>query len=572
MDNRISRYIEKNEQMMVQVAPGVKYSLRKVLNDADTLYNGMYQTGEMEESGFKRIFMRKMWVVYRTLIQGSDVDLKNLNIRSLNGIKVRLTALLKMLFTSHLEREAFGEKIDDIMAQMCWYGSGITKRHDDTVSVVDLRMYLTEANQPDPQKRSHLFYNKYTYSQMEKKMEGDWKEHKKEINELWEIMQEQGESNFNILEFWTFDKEGNKICVKALDNNLTKPEEGHDIEDWTPYIELEEFGTPYKPDGEQQFPVNQFDFFKVPGRTIGMGCAELLGGPQEYYNELFSNKRKLDLKALRGITIHNAIQGENGLSEIDQEAITNIDTGFMLTLAPNESIEQLPVNTYSFDFDLMENKIYELMRQIIGVTAQGTGEETPASTSATQANINQQVANTVFDYVKERMHHGLKRLFNKGYAQDIIKAMSEKEVVAIVGDPTALVEFDNMLVDNAMNDWAIKYKEATGMLPTEEEFMQIKDSLSQELKQQGDTRFPKFKKELVKDMEYLLTFEIQQESFDYKLRSDALLAIKNDPESTKSKAKVEDELLTLQGLNPRQYDKTEEELQQEQMQPQQVIQ
>jgi hypothetical protein len=571
MPNEVEQFIEDNEMMRVKIVEGVSYNMRDVIDKAYILYNGMFQTDSTEENGFERIFMRKMWVVYRTLVQGSDLDLKNLNIRNQNGVKAKLAGLLKMLFISHLEREQFGEKIDEIMAQMCWFGSSIVKRHNGTVDIIDFRNYITEANQPDPQLRKHLLRNKYSYDRV-MSYKKEWKNFDK-VMDLWERMQKAGKTTFDIIEFWTFNKEGKKVCKKYLDTDIdgneTLTPEGR-------FVFLEEFDTPYKVKRtskrlikklgkyEDRFPFEQFDFFDVQGRTFGMGCAELLGGPQEYYNELFSNKRKLDLKALRGIMIHNAIMGEDGLSEIDQEAITNIDTGFMMTLVPGEKIEQLPVNTYSFDFDLMEQKIYELMRQIIGVTAQGTGEEMPASTSATQASINQQVANTVFDYVRERMHHGLKRLFNKGYAQDIIDEMDEKKIVAITGDPTALAEFDKMLVENAMNSWAIKYRETMGILPTEEEFMEIENTLKQELLKQGDTRFPEFKKELIDDMEYILTFEFQQESFDYKLRSDALLAIKNDPNSTKSKAKIEDELLSLQGLNPRQYDKTEEEIAQEQ--------
>ena len=36
-----------------------------------------------------------------------------------------------------------------------------------------------------------------------------------------------------------------------------------------------------------------------------------------------------------------------------------------------------------------------------------------------------------------------------------------------------------------------------------------------------------------------------------------------DPQSSKSKSKIEDELISMAGLNPAQYDKTEEELAQE---------
>jgi len=114
-----------------------------------------------------------------------------------------------------------------------------------------------------------------------------------------------------------------------------------------------------------------------------------------------------------------------------------------------------------------------------------------------------------------------------------------------------------------MNVWALEIKKQTGMYPEIEEFTANREIVKQELQAQGDTRFPAIKKSIAKDMEYLFEFDITDESVDTKGRFDALLAMKNDPLSTKSKAKIENEILNLQGLNPRQYDKSPEELERE---------
>jgi hypothetical protein len=177
------------------------------------------------------------------------------------------------------------------------------------------------------------------------------------------------------------------------------------------------------------------------------------------------------------------------------------------------------------------------------------------------------------------MQHFIKRLFNNGYADDIIEELDEKEAVAIVGDAKQLEEIDKYLVDNALNKWALEYKNALGMYPTEDEYLIVQEELRNNLREQGDMRFPEFKKAMLEGMEYLFEFDITQEAFDIKLRSDVLIAMKNDSESTKSKAKLEDELLVLQGLNPSAYDLSPEEklerqqmAQQEQMAQQNAVQ
>ena len=568
------QFIADNENMTVEVSPGVSYNMRDVNNESHRLYNARFKDGSKEENGFERVFMRKMWVVYRTLIQGSDLDLKHFNIRSLNGVKIRLVALLKMAFYSHLSRTFFGEFVDKVMGEMCWFGSAYVKRANGSVYLVDNRNYITEANIKNPQDRKHAELIFYTYEEMLSHQE-EWKDSWNEIEEVWEKMQQKGESRFKVCEFWTWremeDGKVHKVCVKELDNTITDKGKGNNPSDWRPYIELEVFKTPYKNrrtskrmaaklgEYEEMFPYEQFDLFDVPGRGQAMGCGELLADPQWVYNELYNNKRKLDLKGLMGINVHTAIQGTNGLSTLSQESVANLETGSIITLAPGETFNQLPVDMKSGDFDLMEAKIYELMRQIIGITAQGTGEETPASTSATQASINQTVANTVFDFTRERIHHGIKRLFNNGYSDDIVNELDEKEMVAIVGDPTELIEMDKMLIDNAVNQWALDTKNSTGMYPTEEEYAQVYEKLKQDLQAHGDTRFPAIKKQLLKDMEYYIDFEMKDESFDYKSRIEILNGMKNDLNSTKSKAKIEDELIATMGANPRAYDKSAEE-------------
>ena len=570
----IENFISEYSVGTVEVSPGVSYNMVDANNESYRLYNAQFQSGKVEESGFTRAFMRKAWVVYRTLIQGSDLDMKNLNIRSTNGVKVKLTSMIRMTFISHLSRTFFGEFIDKVMSEMCWFGSSIVKRVDGTVTTVDMRNYITETNIQNPQERRHLEMCYYSYDRM-MSYEEQWADNWDAVLKVWDEMQKQGESQFKVLEFWTFNEKGEKVCVKALDNTITKKDTFHDVQDWIPYIQLDVFVTPLKikrkskrmakelGEYELMFPYEQFDLFKVFGRQQGMGVGELLADISIVYNTVFNTTVKNVQKASLGIHVHNAVQGVDGLSELLQENIANLLEGGVISLSPGESLTNLRFDTNIQDFDMLETKLYEMMRQLIGITAQGTGEEQPASTSATQASINQQTANTVYDFVRERMHHGIKRLFNNGYADDIWEEIDENELTAVVGDPVQLEEMDNFYLDNAMNVWALEIKKQTGMYPEIEEFTANREIVKQDLQAQGDTRFPAIKKSIAKDMEYLFEFDITDESVDTKGRFDALLAMKNDPLSTKSKAKIENEILNLQGLNPRQYDKSPEELERE---------
>lgn len=569
-DTELQHFIDKYEDMRVEVSPGVSYSLRTIINESYRLLNAQFQNNPQESDGFLNVFTRKMWVVYRTLIQGADIDTKDAKVSSSAVTKQFILDILKMVFHSHMKRTFFGEFIDKVKEEMAWFGSCIVKRYNGTVGIVDLRNYITEPHIKDPQSRRHAEMWFASYDQLVR-YKKDWKNWDA-VEELWEKMQEQGESQFKIIDFWTWNKEGKKICKRSLDNTLKTPEEGNRTEEWSPYITVERFNTPYKVKSETKrekemygeyrdmFPYEQFDLFNLPGRMLGLGCGELLAMPEMMYDQLFNVKRKMDLKALYGIIVHTAIQGTNGLSTLSQDNISGLDKGTVISLAPGESLNQLPYDTRASDFSQMEEKIYELMLQLVGITAQGTGQTVAASTSATQITDNRMVENKVYEHFKERMHHGLTRLMQHGYAQDMIDDLTEKGLVDITGDIRSLKEIDKILTDNAINNWMRKTKEATGMYPSPEEEYMAREQIDAELSSLGSMRFPEIKKEMIKQMSFFIEWNFVDESVDYKQKMETLNAMRSDPNSSKSKSKIEDELISMAGLNPTQYEKTEEEL------------
>jgi hypothetical protein len=583
---KIHDFVKQYDTMTIQVSPGVSYNLRDVINESYRLYNARFEGNDMESSGFRRIFYRMIWVIFRTIIMASDIDLKDLNLRSLNGKGLKVLFILKMAVHSHLSRTYFGKYVDKVMADMVWFGTSLTKRVDGSVETVDLRNYTTESTVKDPQARSHAEMCFYSWDQVQSHKE-DWKKVWDQIENQWEKMKKENVSRFKIVEFWTFDvvdSKEHKVCKKYLDTEMDQ--EMTNPNDWNPYIELETFITPYKKkrtskrmitklgEYEEMFPYEQAGFFEAPGRWLDFGCAELLTGLQEHYNEYTNDKRKKDILDLKGIFVHKYSNSSNSLT---QDVIANLDTHAVMQMSQDEDFQRLVVDTKTAEYINNVDKLYELMRLILGVTAQGTGEELPASTSATQASINAQTSATTYDFVRERLHHFLIQLFQNGYFEDIIDEITEEEITAIVGDPKQLEELDSVLVDTALRGNFEQQLE--GVQSTDQanalidNTMQQKQELMDGLKQHGDMRFPEIKKEILKDIEYYTEFYVNNETFDKKTMVDMLNSIKADPNSTKNKEAVEDQLFDLMNMNPRQFDKTPEQKAQEaEIQRQQMMQ
>ena len=571
----VERFISDNEKMRVSITGNIFYNQREIINQSFRLLNGKFLNESNDSDGFINVFTRKSWIPFRTAVQGVDLDIKDTKVTTNVFARQFFLDILKMIYHAHFVQTFFGEYLDELKESTIWYGSTITKRAAGEVSVVDWRNYITEPNQPDPQLRRHaeMFPAPYEYMLANKK---DW-ENVSEIDPLWEEMQRKGVSLFSLVDFWTWeeiDGETHKVCKRYLDRSVIDPESyQYETKIFGHLVPLETFKTPYtvpvtgkeqkKLYGEERemFPYSQTDLFKLQGRTLALGFGELLAMPEMMYDELFNVKRKLDLKALNGVYVHTAINSVNGgLSTLSQDSVADLDKGTVITLSPGEQLNVLPFDTKNFEFAQMEEKIYELMLQLTGISAQGTGQTVAPSTSATQIQDNRLVENKVYEYIKERLHHGLNRLMRDGYAQDIVDQLTEKEFIRISGDVRNLKEIDKILIDNVINDWYVKTKEATGMYPPDEEVMLVRQTIEQDITALGESRFPEVKKEMFKEIDTYLEWSFVDESVDMKQRFETLNAMKNDPQSSKSKSKIEDELISLSGLNPANYDKTEEEL------------
>jgi len=564
----IQSFISEYEDMQVQVSPDVSYSLRDVINESYRLYNSKFQN-ETDSTGFQKIFYNIIWIVYRTIIMASDIDLKDMQMHSLNGQKLPIVNILKMALRSFLNKVNFGKTIDNIMNQMVWFGTSLVKRCKGKLEQVDLRNYITEPHIKDPQMRSHAENVFYTYDQMAY-YKDDFKEHWAEIEETWEVMQKGKENLFKVIEYWTWDEidgKTHKVCIKYLDRSELDPKNFKDAEEWDTYLELDKFITPYKKkrdskemrdklgEHEEMFPYEQADFFDCPGRWMGMGCAEILAGIQEHYNEQYNLKRKKDILDLKGIFVHKYTTTSNSLT---QEFLDNIETGDVLSMDMTEDLQRLIIDTKTGEFTQTVDKLYEIARLLMGIQATSAGEDLPSQT-ATAAVINKQAQQTTYDFVREQMHHFLVKIFQDGYFEDISNEFTSQDIINVVGDPKELQALDQILIDNAVNAEFERIKNETGMYPPAELYDQMKQQLAQQLQQMGDTRYPQIKKELMKNLEFFVEFFVTNEKFDKNIKIQNLIMMKQDPNFTGSREAVDAEIASLNDLNPAQFAKTDEE-------------
>lgn len=585
--SNIRQFIDEYERGTVQVTPSISYHLQDTINDAYRLYYGKFEE-PTDSTGLKKIFFNIGWALYRTVFFASDIDTKDLQMRAKNPSSIPVTYLLRLAVNHHLAVTKFSRFIDDVRSYMIAFGSAMVKVAGGKLHMVDLRNIIRAPHIQDVQLGGLVEKLTWTYDEV---LKFDLnRAQRREVDALWEKMCAAGQYVFTGYEFWTWDdfktkkkvgsevlevKEYTKGCIKYLDRTLLEPAtSSKEPVEWSPYMEIDRFATPYKRKRtskdeierlglyEPIFPYKQVDFIRPMGRSLGIGVFELIAGLMEYYNEKWHLYRKKDILDLRGIFKHK--KGSTGTS-LEQKWLDQLETGFTVELDQEEDLERLIIDTKTGEFIASIDKIYEIARQIVGVTAQGVGQDMPSTTTATVAIANKQTQQTTYDYVIEQMATFLVELFEDFYFDVILDELSEKEMAQIVGTTGELEELDVYFIDNLVYAEAQKYKAEFGLYPTEDELDAERDRLKAEHARMGDMRFAEIKRELIENSEFTIEFYVNSERFDKAVQVQNILQVLQDPNYSGSRDKLYESLLDLLGLQGRNYRKTEKEKQADMM-------
>jgi hypothetical protein len=566
------QFISEYENGTVEAADGISYSTKDVTNENYRIYNGKSKSST-DADGLEKIMLNIPWICARTLLYGSDIDTKDLQMRSLNGEGIVALAILRMAVISHLNRTNFGEFIDDVRSDMIFFGSVLIKIVDGVPKTVDLRNSIIPPHDSDIQNTGLIEYQFWTYKEClaHKK---DWSE------ENWKIVEEVFEKNsttgiyqIKMIEFWKYEEfegEMHKVCERSLDMSNIDPKTFDDASTWQSSVVLETFKTPHKKrretaflrkkygEYEELFPYIYFPFIKLKGRGLGLGVIEMLVGINTLFNERWYYARKKDILSLMSIMVHKVKDGNRSL---EQANLSNLTTGAFIQIGVDEDLNRLPVDGSANELLAISDKLFELARQIIGITAQGAGQDMPSTTTATVAIANKQTQQTTYDYLIERVSFLMKILFQDFFMEQIIEELTAEEIVSITGSTRELEELDKVLAKNAVNRAALDFQTRTGLLPTAEEVAFIEEGIINTLKSAKD-RFPQIKKEILKDLDYYVEFYVNNEGFDKAVKIQNLMQILQ-MNTALSREQIEAVIVDLMGENARQFEKTDEEKQRE---------
>jgi len=608
-----TNFIDAWETSELQISDKVKYSTRDVIDKNDELFHGKFQ--KPTDGSFNKIFYNIGFVLFRSIFQVvvKTIGLKDIQMRSLNGKGIETIALFRLAIQSYLKRIKFGAFLNDL----CYFlkdGTTVVKIVDGKPVICNNHNIILPPYGGTIQETGIGEKCFYSWEDM-KSYKSEWEDSWSEIERIKLLMDKNKVKDFIVYEYWNehpFVKDGkgyrtptdkelkdgdyktHKGCIRYLEMQATEPgsrTRNTRPTEWEPYMELDRFITPYTKkrtskrernklgDKEELYPYKELHFIKVPGRTLGFSVFELIAGIQEAYNRKMNLHDKKDILDLMGVYKHKK---SNSSPSIAQQLLDNIQSGKVVEMELGEDLERLIIDTKAGELIASIDKLFELARQIVGVTESGTGIDMPATATATVGVLNKQTQQTTYDYAVEQISLFLTDMFNDFYLETILNEIDAEDMNLIVGDPEELKELDKFYIEmtvakrneqrfneivKSREDEDMDGNKIEGDISWEE--AQALDELAEaeteqfqeELKKLGDSRFVNIKKEFLNGLDYVFEFYVNNEAFDKNVKIQNLLAMRGN--TNLSVKKIDSTLLDLMGENPKAYEKTEKEKQEE---------
>ncbi len=574
--SEIKNFLSDNQEMTVQVTSEVGYNIVTVIDDVYRAVNAKFEDSKWSDGSDKEYFdLSRVMAV--SIKNETDIDTKDLGVHAEIKEAVGTVGLIRGVIKNHLKVNKYGTLFNRVRDDLVDYGHVILKKTKEGTETVDLRNIVRPADGMDIQKVTFVEKHSYSYQDMLQR-KSRWEDSWDIIEAVRMKMRNTSASSFTVYEMWTideFDGQVTKGFINYLDTAVLKPEESDSQADWQPQVELERKKTPYTVpvnnekkrkelekqgyliDGELPvYPYSEQRLFEVKGRWLGAGVYEITAPLRRAYNRTMNNKIHYDETFGKGLFTHTKGMGGKALT---QSALQALENSGVVEIQNGATLEQMRLQSLTTDFIISADKFFEFARQLLGLTAQGTGEELPASMSATSAMINKQKSKTLFDFVIEQQDLLWSPWFSDFELADIMEDLTFKKWVKIEGNEQEIREIVVPFAKNYVN--AEVGKKAPALMGIgaiepapeipEEDLKATVDEVV-ELILEKKSVFVEFTNKLVEQSRFYLEFYISGEGFNKMERLKTLTQLKADamvnPNSTLDVGAIEDEILDIVGV------------------------
>jgi len=537
----------------IQIVDGFMFSQYQTIKKIHKYYNGQYNDGNYEtingitrKKVFKTIGKRRATIASKQI----DIDTKDFLLISENYATEWNVFLLEKELKAWMTKEKFGKILNQIADELPVYGSVVLRKTKEGAELVDLRYFFCEQSADNLKKSRYKIIKHFMTPEELRKMDA-WEHTDKAIEKFaqasfksyedsGQLNIQHGTSYVEVYERFAevprsyFENDGCLYGMEATANLDRRTTQGkrqakayadadHDFvygrficagvdtptSGTTVQPQMPNPNNPYYAPGLILFseeldpeddPFKEVHFRKTRGRWLGIGIIEDTFEDQRMVNKVSDQEDKASELA-------SLILFQTATDMVAKNILTDVDNGEILKSV--QPINRLDNTNKSLGEMQTLSQAWETHadRETFSADLLG-GEQTPAT--ATLGAVNQQTAMSsgVYDYKKENFGLFLSDFIKDLVFPDVEKKIMMPHVFRFSGDMVEMAKLRERVVDGYIREQVF----ATGYVPNQQEYMQMKQDYIQKFQKEGNRLWIDVEKDFFKNLDYELSLEITGES------------------------------------------------------------
>lgn len=527
VDNERKAY----ETAVCWVTDKVGFRMRDMIRLFRKNYWGVFDEPTDPITGADKLWSPLTMSFIEDIMKNIDLDAKDIGIRARKANSTQLTEVIRASIKEFMRTNDIGEHLDASERNMLIDGTFVWKTWEEGGKVirrdVDILNVYIDPNADNIQSAYRFTERAVLYEDEIRSM--DWlnKDMVKGVEGVPKIDGETTttttEATTKAIDVWEMWGKMPKYLITGKKEDMGIEIDGHIIvsglENGNKLVHLIEENTKKDANGNPLKPYEEARAAKIANRWYGLGFAERLLVLQEYMNITMNTRITRSKVAQLGL-----FKVRKG-SGITPQMLRKLPVNGAISVNGMDDIESMPVQDVPVSSYNDEKVIKEWAREVTQAYQVTSGDQLPASTTATQVAISNANAKSGFTLVKEQIGFFLKRWVERHLLPALAKTLNAERIVRILGDDDKFKEYIDSIV--AFYTRMELEKFVGKMPPSPQTVMSAMDSAREKLLKK-QTLFVDITKEIMADA-FEVEAQITNEDLDVQTTVNNLMGLMNIP-------------------------------------------
>lgn len=504
------------------VTTKIAFNIRVLLETLRKNYYGIFDEPNDPSTGQKKIWIPLTESIVDSIVKNIDLDTKDINIRAKRPNAIGLTSFVRSSVRNKLEEMSFGDLLDEAERFLCVDGMFVWKTYltnkngkkEIKVKRVDLLNFFIDPTASSVQEDTTIERAVMNVEEL-KSMDG-WENTEDVVganvsrndalltgssvaltgkSDLVEVFERWGLMPKSFITGNADDKEmiNGHIVVSGMNGTVNR-------------VHLIEENTETDSEGNIIKPYEECWYMKALNRWHGRGPAEKIMMLQIYLNTIMNIRINRSKIAQLGIF---KIRKNSGITP---QMLSKLAANGVIAVNDPSDIEQMVMQEASSASYNDEENISSWAGRVTSAFESVTGEQLPSSTPATNAVIQNRMAQSQFVMVRKGVGLFLQRWLKRHFIPKLAKTLSKGDIIRMTGEIEDIRNFDNLMA-NGLVKQKVDEMVAQGQIPTPEQVLSEKERVKARLSANGPERFIEIMKK-PEMSEYDVAIDITNEEID----------------------------------------------------------